>query len=79
MEINKNDILDALQDIQDQVDGMGFLGTNANDLWRSELTANYIVRKLTVPNFSESLLCYITGCVNIRDKNDCFCDEHLVD
>ena len=79
MGINKNDILDALKDIQDQVVGMGFIGTNANNLWRSELTANYIVRKLTEPNVSESLLCYINGCENIRDKNDCFCDEHLVD
>ena len=79
MEIDKVDIKDDLQNIQDQVDGMGFIGTNAKDLWRSELTANYIVRKLTVPNVSESLLCYINGCENIRDKNDCFCDEHLVD
>jgi len=79
MEIDKVDIKDDLQNIQDQVDGMGFIGTNAKDLWRSELTANYIVRKLTVPNVSESLLCYINGCGNIRHINDCFCDEHLVD
>ena len=79
MEIDKVDIKDDLQNIQDQVDGMGFIGTNAKDLWRSELTANYIVRKLTVPNVSESLLCYINDCGNIRHINDCFCDEHLVD
>ena len=79
MEINKNDILEALERIQDQVNGMGFRGTNASDLWRSELTANYIVRKLTVPNVSEIHLCYINGCANTRDKNDCFCDEHLID
>ncbi len=79
MEIDKSDILDDLQDIQDQVDGMGFLGTNANDLWRSELIADYIVKKITIPNVIESLVCYINGCENIRDKDDCFCDEHLVD
>ena len=58
MEIDKSDILDDLKDIQDQVDGMGFAGTNANDLWRSELIADYIVKKLTIPNVSESLVCY---------------------
>ncbi len=79
MAINKSDILDDLQDIQNQVDGMGFIGTNANDLWRSELIADYIVKKLNVPNVSESLFCYINGCGNIRDEDDCFCDEHLVD
>ncbi len=79
MAINKSDILDDLQDIQYQVDRMGFIGTNANDLWRSELIADYIVKKISVPNVSESLFCYINGCENIRDKDDCFCDEHLVD
>ncbi len=79
MEIDKSDILDDLQDIQDHVDGMGFIGTNAIDLWRSELIADYIVKKLTVHNVNESLFCYINGCENIRDEDDCFCDEHLVD
>ncbi len=50
MEIDKSDILNDLQDIQDKVDGMGFKGTNANNLWRSELIADYIVKKITVPN-----------------------------
>ncbi len=79
MEIDKSDILDDLQDIQDQVDGMGFRGTNANGLWRSELIADYIVKKLTVTNVKESLFCYIKGCGNIRDEDDCFCEEHLVE
>ncbi len=79
MEIDKSDILDDLQDIQDQVDGMGFLGTNANDLWRSELIADYIVKKITIQNVIESLVCYINGCENIRVKDDCFCEEHLIE
>jgi len=70
MEIDKSNILDDLQGIQDQVDGMGFLGTNANDLWRCELIADYIVKKLAIPDFSESLLCYINGCGNTRDEDD---------
>ena len=36
-----------------------------------------IVEKLT--NSSESLICHITGCVNIRDKDKCLCYEHLID
>ncbi len=50
MEIDKSNILDDLQDIQDIVDGMGFKGTNANNLWRSELIADYIVEKINAPN-----------------------------
>ena len=77
MDIDKGDIKDDLQDMQNQADGMGFVGANENDLWRRELIADYIVKKLT--NVSESLVCYITGCVNIRDKDKCLCDEHLID
>ena len=77
MEIDKGDIKDHMKDIQDQADGMGFARNNENDLWRRELIADYIVKKLT--NVSESLVCYITGCVNIRDKDKCLCDEHLID
>jgi hypothetical protein len=77
MEIDKGDIKDDLQDMQDQADGMGFARNNENDLWRRELIADYIVKKLT--NVSEGLICYITGCVNIRDKDNCLCDEHLID
>lgn len=77
MEIDKGDIKDDLQDMQDQADNMGFVGTNENDVWRRELIADYIVKKIT--NISESFVCYITGCVNIRDKDNCLCDEHLVD
>ncbi len=77
MEIDKGTIKDDLQDLQDQADGMGFAGANENDVWRRELIADYIVKKLT--NVSESLDCYITGCVNIRDKDKCLCDEHLIE
>lgn len=77
MEIDKGDIKDDLQDLQNQADGMGFVGTNENDLWRRELIADYIVKKIT--NISESLNCYVAGCVNIRDESKCLCDEHLID
>lgn len=77
MEIDKGDIKDDLQDLQDQADGMGFVRTNENDLWRRELIADYIVKKLT--NVSESLDCNINGCVNIRNKDKYLCDEHLID
>jgi len=79
MEIDKGDIKDDLQVMQEQANGMGFVGTNENDLWRRELIADYIVKKLTIPNVIESLVCYINGCVNIRDKDKCLCDEHLID
>ncbi len=77
MEIDKGNIKDDLQDLQDQADGMGFVGTNEIDLWRRELIADYIVKKLT--NVSESHDCYINGCVNIRNKDKFLCDEHLID
>ena len=78
MEIDKGDIKDDLQAIQDQADGMGFVKANENDLWRRELIADYIVEKLTIRNVSERLVCYIHGCVNIRNKNKHLCDEHLI-
>lgn len=77
MEIEKCDIKANSQDMQGQADGKGFVGTNENDVWRRELIADYIVKKIT--NISESFVCYITGCVNIRDKDNCLCDEHLMD
>ncbi len=79
MEIDKGDIKDDLKDIQDQADGMGFTRNNENDLWRRELIADYIVNKLTIRNFRESVVCYIEGCINLRNKDECLCDEHLVD
>ena len=80
MEIDKSDVLHDLQGIQDKVDVMGFKGTNANNLWRSELIADYIVKKITVLKYvSESPVCCINGCGNIRDEGKCFCDEHLAD
>jgi len=78
MGIDKGDILDDLQDLQGQADGMGFVGTNENDLWRRELIADYIVEKLAIRNVSERFVCYIYGCVNIRNKDKHLCDEHLI-
>ena len=77
MEIDKGYIKDHLHDMQNQADGIAFAGTNENDLWPPEFIADYIVEKIT--NVSESLICYITGCVNIRDNDECLCDEHLID
>jgi hypothetical protein len=79
MKIDTGDIKDDLKDIQDQADGLGFARNNENDLWRRELIADYIVNKLTIRNVSESVICYIHGCINIRIKDSCFCDEHLID
>jgi hypothetical protein len=76
VEIDKGTIKDDLQDLQDQADGMGFVGTNEIDLWRRELIADYIVNKLTIRNVSESLVCYIDGCINLRSKEEYLCDEH---
>lgn len=72
MEIDKGDIKDDLQVMQGQTDGMGFVGTNENDTWRRELTADDVVKKLTINN-----VCYIDGCKNIRNIDKCLCDEHL--
>ncbi|MEH6535132.1 MAG: hypothetical protein V7719_01970 [Psychroserpens sp.] len=72
MDINKGD----MQKPQDQSAGMGFIGTNENEICQRELIADYIVKKLT--NVSENLVCYINGCVNIRNKDKCLCDEHLI-
>ncbi len=74
MLIDKGDIKDDLQVMQGQADGMGFIGANENDIWRRELIAEYIVKKLTISN-----VCYINGCENIRNIDECLCDEHLVD
>ena len=79
MEIDKGDILNDLEDLQYQADRIGFAGNHANDLWRRELIAEYIVNKLTISNENESLVCYIYGCVNTRNKDKHLCDEHLID
>ena len=78
MEIDKGDIKDDIQDMQDQADRMGFVRTNENDLWRRELISDYIVEKLSTRNVSENLVCYINGCVNIRNKDKVLCDEHII-
>ena len=79
MEIDKGYLKDDLKDIQGKADGMGLARNNENDLWRRELIADYIVNKLTIRNVSESVVCYIPGCINIRIKDEHFCDEHLID
>tara|TARA_R110000851_G_scaffold285678_1_gene439421 strand:+ start:40 stop:201 length:162 start_codon:yes stop_codon:yes gene_type:complete len=48
MIIDKSDIMDDIEDIQIQVDAMGFMGTNEQDLWRRDLIADYIVKKLNL-------------------------------
>ena len=78
MEIDKGDIKDDIQDMQDQADRMGFVRTNENDLWRRELISDYIVEKLSTRSVSENLVCYIHGCVNIRNKDKDLCDEHII-
>ncbi len=77
MEIDKGEIKADLQYIQDQADGMGFVGTNENDLWRREIIADYIVEKLSIFNVNKSLVCSINGCKNIRDKDKFLCEEHF--
>jgi hypothetical protein len=77
MEIGKSEIKDDLQDIPGQADQMEFAETIENDVWRRELLSDYIVKKMTI--VSESLVCYITGCVNTRDNDKYLCDEHFID
>ena len=78
MEIDKGDIKDDLQDMQNQADRMGFVRTSENDIWRRELISEYIVEKLSIRTVSEDLVCYINGCVNIRNKDKVLCDEHII-
>ena len=44
MPLDKYELMDEIEDIQIEVDGMGFMGSNENDLWRREMIADYIVK-----------------------------------
>ncbi len=56
---------------------MEFAETIENNVWRRELLSDYIVKKMTI--VSESLVCYITGCVNTRVNDKYLCDENFMD
>lgn len=53
-------IIDDIEEIQEQVDKMGFAGSNEKELWTRDLIADYIVKKLNIPvvvGQSEQLKC----------------------
>lgn len=48
MEIDRSELMDDIEEIQAKVDGLGFMGSNENDLWRREEISKYIVKKLAL-------------------------------
>ena len=48
MKIDRDLLMDDLEEIQEQIDGMGFCGSNEKELWTREAIADYIVKKLTL-------------------------------
>jgi len=58
MKIDRDLIMDDLEDIQDNVDSLGFIGSNENDLWRREQMADYIVKKLTLTDVVGHTIAY---------------------
>ena len=72
-------IIDDIEEIQNQVDKMGFVGSNEKELWTRDLIADYIVKKLTIPDVvdSEAKLVYPnTSCPIIRyDNGESYCTK----
>ena len=46
-------IIDDIEEIQNQVDEMGFAGSNEKELWTRDLIAEYIVKKLSLCDVSQ--------------------------
>lgn len=55
--MEKWEIIDDIEEIQEQVDEMGFVGSNEKELWTRDLIADYIVKKLNIPIVSNWLAC----------------------
>jgi hypothetical protein len=79
MEIVKGNLKDDLRDMKNHVERMGDVETLETDLWRTDLIVDYIIKNSTIPFVSDTLVCFIEGCENIRDQDNCLCDEHLID
>lgn len=46
-------IIDDIEEIQNQVNEMGFAGSNEKELWTRDLIAEYIVKKLSLCDVSQ--------------------------
>jgi len=53
MKIDRDAIMDDIEEIQEQIDGMGFCGSNEKELWTREAIADYIVKKIKLSNVSQ--------------------------
>ncbi len=53
--MDRSEILDKIEEIQDDVDAKGFMGSNENDLWRREAIADYIIKNFVICSSSLQL------------------------
>jgi len=75
MKTDKSDIMDDLQELQDKVDGMGFMGSNENDLFRREEISDYIIKNYVVID-SVKRRCFSCDSLNIKlNSKNCECDK----
>ena len=61
--MDREKIMDDLEDLQHKTDAMGFVGSNEHDLWLREAIADYVVKLFAIPDVrqqSEQLSC--SGC-----------------
>lgn len=69
--MEKWQIIDEIEEIQEQVDEMGFVGSNEKELWIRDLIADYIVKKLIIPvvsNRRELLIATLHGWQDYKDQ-----------
>jgi hypothetical protein len=65
-ELDKSDLMDAIEDIQVQVSELGFMGSNEIALWERDMIADYIIslnKPDTLP-LEQSAQLILSKCVN---------------
>jgi hypothetical protein len=72
--MEKWEIIDDIEEIQEQVDDMGFVGSNEKELWTRDMIADYIFKKLTLTDVVASKRINLvvfedyTRCYKVSDK-----------
>lgn len=64
--MDRHEIMDALERIQDKVDSIGFMGINEYDLTLREEIADYIQQNFKPKQCYEN--CFAPGCICGEDK-----------
>ena len=69
--MEKWQIIDDIEEIQEKVNEMGFTGSNEKELWTRDLIADYIVKKLTIPVVGKSFYCMASNGYDGFTKDNC--------